>query len=152
MDNRGPNGHQMMVGNLPKTEYRCWKNRGSSLTRDNNANFHPRGVDFQPKHNCEILGQNFDMQSNKQTLKESKSTINFIKQVLNLQITKSNSNKPTWKQMTIQINWSNKNKAYAIHHIDTTKESRMCLPISRFELGLNGKLKTLSSNELQSTI
>ena len=61
MDNRGPNGHQMMVGNLPKTEYRCWKNRGSSLTRDNNANFHPRGVDFQPKHNCEILGQNFDM-------------------------------------------------------------------------------------------
>ena len=61
MYNQGPNGHQMMVENHPKTEYRCWKNRGSSLTRGNNANFYPRGVDFQLKHNCEILGQNFNM-------------------------------------------------------------------------------------------
>ena len=38
------------------------KNRGSSQqNRGSNADFHPRGVEFQPKHNCEILGPNFGM-------------------------------------------------------------------------------------------
>ena len=44
----------------PKTGECLWKTGAAALKQGQQADFHPNGVEFQPKHKCEALGQKFD--------------------------------------------------------------------------------------------